>query len=75
MEVVSISEMLTVPAGNFEVIHIITTYLFSTNYELNSFETFIAPGVGIIKRIQIGKKYDGTKFVVFKDELESYSLK
>jgi hypothetical protein len=54
---------------------VITTYNGSTNYLLDSFETFITPGIGIIKRMQIGKKYDGTKFIVYKDELESYSLK
>lgn len=74
-EVVSINEMLTVPAGNFEVIHIITTYLFSTNYQLDSFETFIAPGIGIIKKMQIGKKHGGTKYVVYEDELENYTVK
>jgi hypothetical protein len=74
-EVVSIDQEISVPAGNFKVIHIITTYIGSTNYLLDSFETFIAPGVGIIKRVQIGKKSDGTKFIVYKDELESYTLK
>lgn len=74
-EVIAVDEMIIVPAGEFKVIHIITTYIDSTNYLMDSFETFVAPGVGIIKRMQIGKKYDGTNFVVFKDELESYSVK
>jgi len=74
-EVISVDEMITVSAGEFEVIHIITTFIGSTNYELDSFEIFITPGIGIIKRMQLGKKNDGTKFVVFKDELESYSIR
>jgi hypothetical protein len=74
-EVISLDEKITVPAGEFKVIHLITTYIGSTNYLIDSFETFIAPGVGIIKHMQIGKKYDGTKFVVYLDELESYTLK
>ena len=74
-EVAAIDENILVPAGRFKVIHLVDTYTDSTNYLQDSFETFIAPGVGIIKRMQFGKKYDGTKFVVFKDELESYSVK
>jgi hypothetical protein len=73
-EVVSVDELIIVPAGEFKTIHIVTNYIGSTNYLLDSFEIFITPGVGIIKRMQIGKKNDGTKFVVYKDELESYSL-
>jgi hypothetical protein len=74
MEVLSVDEMITVPAGKFKVIHLITTFIGSSNYLLDSFETFIAPGIGIIQRMQIGKKYDGTKFIVYKDELVSYSI-
>ena len=73
-EVEAVDEMITVPAGEFKVIHLITTYIGSTNYLLDSFETFITPGVGIVKVMQIGKRYDGTKFVVYKDELVSYSI-
>jgi len=73
-EVISVDEMITVPAGKFKVIHLITTFIGSTNYLLDSFEIFIAPGIGIIQRMQIGKKYDGTKFIVYKDELVSYSI-
>jgi len=73
-EVISVDEMITVPAGEFKVIHLITTYIGSTNYLIDSFETFITPGVGVIRHMQIGKKYDGSKFVVYKNELESYSI-
>jgi len=73
-EVVAVDELILVSAGEFEVIHIITTFIGSTNYELDSYEIFIKPGIGIIKRMQIGKKYDGTKYVVYKDELESFSI-
>ena len=68
-------EPISVTAGSFRAIHYVDCCLDSSNYLIDSFETFIDPGVGIIKRMQIGKKYDGTKFVVFKDELESYSVK
>lgn len=74
-EVLSIDEIITVPAGTFKVIHIITTYIGSTNYLLDSYETFIAPGIGVIKVMQVGKRYDGTKFIVYKNELISYSSK
>lgn len=73
-EVISVDEMITVPAGKFNVIHLITTFIGSSNYLLDSFETFITPGVGIVKVMQIGKRYDGTKFVVYKDELVNYSI-
>jgi hypothetical protein len=75
IEVLSVDEMITVPAGEFKVIHLFETFIGSTNYLLDSFETFITPGVGVIKVMQIGKRYDGTKFIVYKNELESYSLK
>ncbi len=74
-EVVSIDTTITVPAGNFKAIHIIRRYYSSTNYLMDSFETFIAPHIGIIKVMQVGKKSDGTKFITFKKELVSYSLK
>jgi hypothetical protein len=74
-EVVSIDEEITVPAGIFKVIHIITHYPSSQNFWLDSFETFIAPQIGVIKVMQIGKKPNGNKFVVYKRELENYSLK
>ena len=74
-EVVSIDEEITVPAGKFKVIHIITHYQSSQTYLLDSFEMFIAPQIGVIKRMQIGKKPNGNKFIVVKRELENYSLK
>jgi len=74
-EVVSVDEHITVSAGEFEVIHIVTTFIGSNNYQLDSYEIYITPGIGIIKRMQLGKKYDGTKFVVYKYELENYTLK
>ena len=75
IEVVSIDEEITVPAGSFKAIHMIKNYLSSQNYLRDSFEIFIAPQIGVIKRMQIGKKPNGNKFIVFKSELESYSLK
>ena len=74
-EVMSVDEEIIVPAGKFRVIHIINNYLNSNNYLLDSFEIYIAPHIGVIKTMQIGKKSDGNKFVVYKSELESYSLK
>ena len=74
-EVVSIDEEIIVPAGKFKVIHIITHHLNSQNYLIDSFESFVAPQIGVIKKMQIGKKPNGDKFVVYKKELESYSLK
>ena len=74
-EVVATDENISVPAGNFRVIHIITTFPTSTIYLLHSFEEFIAPQIGIIKAMQIGKRSDGTNFVVYKKELVSYTLK
>jgi len=73
-EVISVDEIITVPAGEFKVIHLLTTFVGSTNYLLDSFEIFITPGVGVIKVMQIGKRYDGTKFVVYKNELTSFSI-
>ncbi len=74
-EVVSIDTAITVPAGNFKAIHIIRRYPSSTNYLMDSFEIFIAPHIGIIKVMQVGRKSDGTKFITSKKELVSYSLK
>ncbi|MDH3269448.1 MAG: hypothetical protein OEM46_11405 [Ignavibacteria bacterium] len=75
VEVIAIDEIVLVPAGKFKIIHLVSTYPSPISYLMDSFEIFIAPGVGIIKRMQIGKKYDGTKFIVFTSELESYSIK
>ncbi|VAX28340.1 hypothetical protein MNBD_IGNAVI01-1010 [hydrothermal vent metagenome] len=74
-EVISIDEEITVPAGKFKVIHYVTRYISSDNYLIDSFEKFIAPGIGVIKTMQVGKKANGDKFIVYKRELESYSLK
>ena len=75
MEVVAIDEEIIVGARVFQTIHIISTYTDTTHYLLDSFELFIAPQVGIIKTMQIGRKPNGDKFIVFKRELESYKLK
>jgi len=74
-EVISVDEEITVPAGKFKVIHFVKTYTSSDNYLIDSFEKFIAPGIGVIKTMQVGKKANGEKFIVYKRELESYSLK
>ena len=74
-EVVSVDEEITIPAGKFKAIHLVTTFTGSTNYLLDSFETFITPGLGVIKVMQIGKRSDGTKFIVYKNELVSFELK
>ena len=74
-EVIATNEEITVPAGTFKVIHITTNYQSLNNYLLNSFETYIAPKIGVIKEMQIGKKPNGNTFVAFKRELESYTLK
>jgi len=73
-EVVSINELITVPAGSYKTIHYVDTFIDSSNYLQDSFETFVAKGIGIIKRMQIGKKQDGTKFMVFEEELENFIL-
>ena len=75
MEVIAINEEIIVGARVFQTIHIISTYTDTTHYLLDSFEWFIAPQVGIIKTMQIGRKPSGDKFIVFKRELESYKLK
>lgn len=75
IEVINIDEIVLVSAGEFKVIHLVFTYTPPLNYLFDSFEIFIAPGIGIIKTMQIGKNYDGTKFVAFKEELESYSIR
>ena len=74
VEVISTDKKITVPAGIFEVIHTISHFPVSDNYLLHSFETFIAPGIGKIKTMQIGKKAIGDKFTVYKKELLSYSI-
>jgi len=73
-EVVAINELISVPACSFKTIHYVDTFIDSSNYLLQSGETFIAKGIGIIKRVQIGRKYYGTKFVVFEEELENCTL-
>jgi hypothetical protein len=73
-EVVSTNELITVPAGSYKTIHYSDTFLDSSNYLLDSFEIFVAQGIGLIKRVQIGRKQDGTRFMVFEEELENYSL-
>jgi hypothetical protein len=75
IEVVDIDAIVLVPAGGFKVIHLIYKYTPPLNYLFHSFEVFIDPGIGIIKRMQIGKKYDRTKYIVYKDELISYVIK
>ena len=74
MVVMAINKFLSVPAGTFNVIHIVSTSVDTTNYLIDSFELFIAPQVGIIKTMQIGRKPNGDKFIVYKRELESYEL-
>jgi len=75
LEVISTDENITVPSGTFKAIHIRTTLPSSTNYLLDSQETYIVPNIGIVKVMQIGKVANGNKFVVYKNELLSYSLK
>jgi hypothetical protein len=74
-EVVSVNERISVPAGDFRTIHI-TQYLTMNSNSLQvSFETYICPGIGFVKSMQIGKKYDGTKYIVGKSELVSHNIK
>ena len=74
-EVVSVDEEISVPAGNFKVIHI-THDLTADNYSpMISYETYICPGIGFIKSMQIGKREDGTKYVIEKSELVRFQLK
>ncbi len=74
-EVISTEEEITVPAGTFNAIHITTNYSSLNNNFLYSFETYIVPHIGVIKLEQIGKKSNGDTYIVYKSELESYSLK
>lgn len=74
-EVVALDELILVPAGAFRTIHYVDTYIDSSNYLQDSFDTFVAKRVGIVKLTQIGKKSDGSKYVVFNEELENYTLK
>ena len=74
-EVVSLDELIFVPAGTFRTIHFVDTYIDSSNYFLDSFDTFVAKRVGIVKRTQIGRKSDGSKYVVLDEELENYTSK
>jgi hypothetical protein len=75
-EVVSTNESILVPAGNFRTIHyrIELDDIILYSYYV-SFDSYVCPGLGIVKTVQMGKKYDGTKFVAMKSELESYSIK
>lgn len=75
-EVVSIDEGITVPAGRFRAIHIVGKNPNSIGYTLMySCELFIAPQVGIVKKLQFGRKENGEKFLVVNKELQSYLLK
>lgn len=74
-EVVALDELIFVPAGTFRTIHFVDTYIDSSNYLQDSFDTFVAKRVGIVKRIQKGRKSDGSKYVVLDEELENYTLK
>lgn len=79
VEVISVNEKITVPFGTFNVIHYSTTKLNSNsimnNYEVKSLETFVAPGIGLVKRIFIAIDSNGGEFVVNSEELESCRLK
>lgn len=74
-EVVSVSDRISVPAGIFKVIHIKQDLSNNNNASQVYFETYICPGIGFVKSSQTGQKYDGTKYIVYKSELESYSIK
>ena len=73
-EVVAVNKLISVPAGSFNTIHYVDTFLPPNNYLQESFEIFVARGIGIVKRMQIGRKYDGTNFVVYAEELENYTV-
>jgi hypothetical protein len=75
VEVLSVDEWISVPAGNFKTIHITQDFSKLNNSFQISSETYICPGIGVVKISQIGRKHDGTKYIVGKSELESYSLK
>ena len=66
-EVIATDEEITVPAGTFKLIHVKTNYQSSNNYLLNSFETYIAPKIGVIKEIQIGKNPMGIHLLLLKE--------
>jgi hypothetical protein len=76
-EVVSTNESISVPAGNFRTIHyrIELDDIIFFNYLGVSFDSYVCPGLGIVKTMQIGKKYDGTKFVVWQSELTNHNIK
>jgi len=76
-EVVSTNEIISVPAGSFRTIHyrIQLDDIIFYNFLGVSFDSYVCPGLGIIKTMQIGKRYDGTKFVVYQNELASYDIK
>ncbi len=73
-EVVSTNEEVTVPAGTFKAIHFSISYQKLNSYMLDSYEVYVVPRVGLIKQMQVGKKSDGSKYIVYKDELVSYSI-
>lgn len=74
-EVVAVDEEVVVPAGKFNCVHITVRYPHSNNYLLDSFEILFKPGLGKVKWMQIGKRAGNKKYVVYKSELSSYSLK
>jgi hypothetical protein len=75
IEVVSTNEKVTVPAGTFTTIHYSYNIINYDNYLLISNDIYICPGIGVVKSMQIGRKYDGTKFVVGQSELSSFHIK
>jgi hypothetical protein len=78
VEVISINEKITVSAGTFNVIHYSITLgsnSFMNSYEIVSLESFIAPGIALVKRVFIVKDSNGEEFIINSEELESYSLK
>jgi len=74
-EVLSVSDWISVPAGIFNIIHITQDGTKFNNPLKVSFERYICPGIGFVRSTQIGKRFDGTKYVVWKSELEGYSIK
>jgi hypothetical protein len=75
IQVVSKNEIISVPAGNFTTIHYSFIFANYNNYLLISNEVYVCPGIGVVKSTQIGKKFDGTNYVVGKSELMSYDIK
>jgi|WetSurMetagenome_2_1015567.scaffolds.fasta_scaffold144100_2 hypothetical protein len=75
IQVVSTNENISVPAGNFTTIRYSFNFVNYNNYLLISNEVYVCPGIGVVKSTQIGKKFDGSKYVVGKSELTSYNIK